>query len=457
METELETQEEVNLLQSLLARRLVTDDIYLGYPELRNGLSENQLVMTINLLKRLSDDRWWHRAWTFQEEYLSSTKMSLLIPHIPCLKKTGNFGIIPGEMVVSVSCFREEATWFLLAVEQWAEEEQQLECEKLRTIFGKYNIEYLFVEKAQNRAMSSRIFSDLQMRDITNESDRLPIAANSCDFAIRLPPSLVKEENYSLGLCALAMYLLNGEIFRNDSNIRTMPTAMSLSEYLHYISFERFIPPVEDKELTYLKGCRFYNPSFSRLGVHTEGHLWEITDIIDTNYWELPRGRSQHRPKNRLNDFQRRCLRLLANVISKTDDGNGSLADMLRHHLCSDETVRSTLSLTPSKRHKDRGAKMLVEAIEKGEPLLLASTEWPDSPTGIFVGSLELESRVFTSWHDEEGRDGRRRQTHVSLEVEVDEADNPPILRTVNWANGLVFFTQKEWVEVVFGWPAAWL
>ena len=88
----------------------------------------------------------------------------------------------------------------------------------------------------------------------------------------------VGATDYSLSLCILPLYLLNGEIIQNgrednkrlSSNIFQYPTEHSLD------SFE---PPVSKKELTFIKSCCFVDVELSLGGTLTTGWLWKMHKI----------------------------------------------------------------------------------------------------------------------------------------------------------------------------------
>jgi hypothetical protein len=52
-------------------------------------------------------------------------------------------------------------------------------------------------------------------------------------------PSILYS-GHSVELCLLTMYLLNGEIMRNDRQIRKLPMEMDISNYMQYISLNKF-------------------------------------------------------------------------------------------------------------------------------------------------------------------------------------------------------------------------
>lgn len=250
------------------------------------------------------------------------------------------------------------------------------------------------------------------------------------------------------------MYLLNGELVDNTNAFTEIPNEPIGLGYIHDISFNRFDPPVGDKQLTWLKSCRLHDVSLSRQGISTKGHLWKICNIMHTREWPKPPRWSRKRTANGLNDFQRDCLNQLAGELWHANGGYQPLAFKLWQYLDEDEHTQAHL-VSPTKEYTDLMAETVVEAIRVGDPLQIASTNGSTQASGIFVG---LPSTAFTSWHAGSEAIGRERRSHVSLEVKVEAAaKGAQLLRITNWVNGLVFFSQRERVEVVFGWPSAWL
>ena len=72
----------------------------------------------LNLLVYLMADHWWKRRWIFQEEYCSSGKMQLLIPHMTRIEKDGmqeTLSAVPGEVLIKAANFRKQVTLFCLS------------------------------------------------------------------------------------------------------------------------------------------------------------------------------------------------------------------------------------------------------------------------------------------------------------------------------------------------------
>ncbi len=174
----LESQDEADKLEELLMGRFVKLDQE-GYPRLARPARSRNSLSLFKVLQRLHADRWWTRAWIFQEKYLSSTNMHLLIRCKPGVKAKGEFGILQGEMCVNAANFREQATLFLLAFKQECNCKLTEKCAILLKRFGKYNIQYHFQHDARGKAMSPRIIADIQRRRLEQPFDRLPIVATA--------------------------------------------------------------------------------------------------------------------------------------------------------------------------------------------------------------------------------------------------------------------------------------
>lgn len=224
-------QEEVDLLQALLSGSLVSDRNKDG--EHTGGLlltcNSKQVNSTLQLLSCIRKDRWWTRAWIFQEEYLAGLWMKLLIRHQPDATKRQfhDFGTLDGELCISACNFREKAT-LLLAIPQDHTKHGSLDHDpdSLLEAFGRYNVLYQRRERHANRAMSSRIFADAWRRKVTEPYDQLPIVANACGYAYRFAANALQEkygDSSKLNACALTMFLRNGEIIADVKELCPCP------------------------------------------------------------------------------------------------------------------------------------------------------------------------------------------------------------------------------------------
>jgi hypothetical protein len=450
---------------------------------LKSSCNDSTIERIMSLLGLISQDLWWKRAWIFQEDYLGEPRMVLLIPHsLQIASQLENFAqqqskkaplwVIEGEICINASVLRRQATIFLLALRARLPQQYGIQCNTLLNCFGKYNVLYRYEESAMRKAMSSRIFADLAIREITEQYmyDFLPIAANSCDYELRFNSKIMKTLPYSVGLCGLAMYLRNGEIIANDDeSTRAVPTEISLSKYLDIISFGAFDPPVGDRELTWLKDCRLSKVRLSETGTHTTGHLWRVHNHFNIARWRHPSPPSDESHEREWDDYERGCLRKLAVSIhnaamnEETDIQPTLLPELLERYLDDFWVPLGSREATSAQAHMRLMASEIVRAVydEKCEWLSLAVLEGSGNTAyAIFVGEHDNDSLMFTSWSSgkKPDKDDRHRTRHVSLKVRAETAQKGQVLRLTDWVNGLALFfgNGHEQQEVVFGWPAAW-
>lgn len=467
-------QEELDLLHALLSGSLVLDrnedGDQTGVPVLTCNSTSTE--STLKLLSHVRKDRWWTRAWIFQEEYLGGLQMKLLIRHEPdaIKRESHDFGTLDGEICMSACHFREEATRFLLAVSRDDTRHDSLEHgpESLLEVFGKYNVLYYLGERHANRAMSSRIFTDVWQREVTEPYDRLPVVANACDYAYRFSASALQEKygnTDKLNACALTMYLRNGEVITDAEEITSLPDPADLSSYLERISFKNFDPPVYGKQLTWLKRCRFSDVRLRKCGIETKGYLWRKYESIDTSNC----GRRRHPPQlgrptwdKRLMDCHRDRLLDLADYLFECDGEFRAkrriAARYLREFVQEDSGAEHPLD--SPKTYMNQMAKKIVQAIYKGDQLVIADLGKFKEAVAIFVSPREMKLLwAFTSWHNDlkPDDDGRRRVRHLSLHVEIDDSNDVlPHMRNKGWVNGLAFFKKVPVSNVVVRWPEAW-
>ncbi|KAI0974564.1 heterokaryon incompatibility protein-domain-containing protein [Xylaria arbuscula] len=273
----IQTVEELGLIVSLLF----------------GDVEEQNESAALDLLNEITSDLWWQRAWTFQEDYRASTRMTLLIPHTSNLehrKQTTRdvsnrplLGTLAGEICIKSADFRKCATHFCLRYRQ-KRPEMQAVCNKILTTAGKYNV-LLQDDNLSNaytsisRSMTPTILADISQRGILAESDRLAIAANCCGFTIRLDTAALNKRGCSLSLSMLALCLLNGEIIENHPQRHRGTLKDSIFTYLMKQSLRSFRPPV-DEALTFIKSCRFVDPVLTHAGIQTRGILWRLGKVI---------------------------------------------------------------------------------------------------------------------------------------------------------------------------------
>ena len=312
--------------------------------------------------------------------------------------------------------------------------------------------------------MSWMIFADIGDRRVSRKYDILPIAANCIDYAVRLNSqalALRKPSRHSVGLCALTMYLLNGELIHNYKANSKSPTAMSASEYLKHISFSEFDPPVGSGHLTWLKSCRLSNVNLRQDGIHTRGHIWKVYDHFDIDQWPdaeftpikpSESGLDSHE-RDRLSQFAGRLWRAESSGINMTRDSQ--LPELISRHLEKDFTSNES---SATKQYMDTMAGEIVRAIDEDTEttLSLATLEGSKEAFAVFVGFRPKGTRIFTSWSSGLDEDNRERTRHVSVEVALVKKVIQPLLECTGWMNGLAFWEGHAQKEAIFCWPAMW-
>lgn len=469
----------VRSLASLLRGKLVESrrrDAYLVLAK----YDKKDISIMLDLLELLQTDRLWQRAWTYQEEYLGGRRMELLIRHAFGLEtvkreafaalvkykkdhRRGKF--IEGEICISASRFRLQATRFLLALakDRRTSYAMRKRCDPLLACFGKYNIIYRETE-AEGRAMSWMIFADIGDRCVSRKYDTLPIAANCIDYARRLKSQALaveKPSRHSVGSCALTMYLLNGELIHNYKANSKSPTAMSASEYLKHISFSDFDPPVGSGQLTWLKSCRLSNVDLRQDGRHTRGHIWKVYDHFDIDQWPKAKSTPMKPFESGLEPNERDRLSQLAERLRRAEDSrknmtrDSQLPKLIEVYLRKDFPSKKS---SAAKHYMDTMAGEIVRAIDEDteETLSLAKLEGSDKAFAVFVGFRPEGTRIFTSWSSGLDEDNRERTRHVSVEVTLMKKVIPPLLECTGWINGLTFWEGHAQKEAIFCWPARW-
>lgn len=481
MATVLDTEDDIRLLWALLGGRLTSDDS----ADIFCDTQDTEQVM--GLLERFADDRWWSRAWIFQEEYLAGTRMNVLIRHSPVLEEykrqecTNEIADeeeedveddedvgdeddhIEEEICFSAVDFRQETTLFLLALQRVSCMEEQQRIADLLKVFGKYNVLYHPTASANTKAMSCRIIAEIHKRGIGKEYDLLSIAANSCGHTNRFDANEMAKSPYSVNLCTLAIMLINGEIITNDDKNLPLPTEMGIGEYLDHISFDQFDPPVAARELSWLKNCRFPYPKLVPSGIRTEGYLWRVEMEVRTHTWGPPlRPHPWKSSAYGLKNRQRACLlQLLKNLRKRRHCGK--LAKHLQEYLEQDLKLQRSpgeARKAAVKRYKDLMAHEVCNAIENCQTLYLAAIDGTSEIKAIFVGPGNRNASVFTAWSHGMDEDGRTQIRHLSLNVRIEKQvgrERIPRLKIQHWVNGLVFFTRDDQARVIVSWSETWL
>lgn len=431
-----------------------------GY-KLERGTTIARAWNVIQLLDTITRDKWWTRAWTFQENYRGGGKMCLLMPHSPSLERVkakvnkvskNLFGNLNGELVIGSVQFSEEATKLCLAFLAYRSpsHSQKEAAKRILSAAGRYSI----ILGEQN-SMSPTVISDVDQRDTAEPGNRLAIVANCCGYDVRLESNVVDVQGHDAGLSTLVMFILNGEILQNTPDGGPLDvdecSGLTAVEFLQRHAFRRFNPPTEDYQLTFNKGCRFVNVSLEPDGVHTSGCIWKLRQPEI----EFPRRKSKQ-----WNDID--ALRRLRDCIRERPHRQDELANELDKHV---RQMRRPPK-DAAEVHKAYMTTALASAMREGKPLRLGyrpdSSERFSPPMGIFIcpdgpGQDGRPEYVFTSFK-EKADSGPSAYTndvdkYVSLQVGVESNETgPPRLFAKAWINGLYFATEMA-EEVVFPLP----
>lgn len=112
--------------------------------------------------------------------------MQILIRRKQGLLAESRFGYLHGEICHNAVQSRKQATLFLLAFKRKAHHRLAKKCTRMLKRIGGNEIQHRFQQDAKRIAMSPRVFADIQQSGLEKPFDRLPIVANSCDYAVRL-------------------------------------------------------------------------------------------------------------------------------------------------------------------------------------------------------------------------------------------------------------------------------
>jgi hypothetical protein len=445
--TPLVTQEEVDLLQDLVTRRvfLIPDDT--DEPILASHRVDIQKIQRL-ISKILGDER-WSRGWIFQEDHLASATMTLLLPCDDALKvyddAYSNHGKLSGEVQVNVKKFREAVTMFCLASKEPAK------SSPTREFLGKvkqYKIwnKVVYNDKTPGRrhrphvrlwsdeggrdsagfsvintwktysniniypTMTNSILDDICSRSLANEEDRIAILANALRYSKRLDTSktspIIKTGQYSLSVAMLAQILVNGEILEN-SGYEYLPEVgimdHTLQSYLRRYEF-RFNAPNFRYEQSFINQCRFRSPVITHQGIKTKGFLYKILPLYepgnrdtqtctvrlsDRDRYQLralscdPRAR--YLPTGRkLNDVAHAAINIVIKKLEKFWP-EGGLAEFLQEHLALD--LESSGNTTLSAQYVLDMMSAVCQALRDDRELCLArlASDLKYEPNALFI------------------------------------------------------------------------
>ncbi|KAI3317878.1 heterokaryon incompatibility protein-domain-containing protein [Xylariaceae sp. AK1471] len=439
------TLAELKLLAGLMTWWKLIDKPRFGFTFSSPPLRQDKRK-TLKLLEAMVSDMWWTRAWTYQENYRAGTNMKLLIPHcISCEGSLENYSNeyieiwkdLPGEIVLSSTKFHKAATAFCLAFEHPPDDLLKVR-ELVLERAGNYTL--LLKEPGRlghdlaRRSMSPSIVTAIEKRQLSVPFDRLPIIANCCQYSLRLDSTELMKRGHSLSLAILALFLLNGEILRNELNHRAgVSNTLNITGFLDKQAFCQYSPPKSAYGLTYNKSCRFIDVELTNDGIKTQGHLWKLGCCMDTS--EFPQRRPYVENNGYLKLDDQRWLGLLANEIDKRVKSDLS-KDILKY-LEQGKLIRLAVLVDPSGGYsRYRG----IFICNDSRPQCL--------PKYVFTASREM-----AAGNDKDLTNDTDR--HVSIEVDCeDETRRPPFLHTRGWIHGLCFFYRCPRIEAIFPWPS---
>jgi hypothetical protein len=459
---ELRTGSELELLRWILSGELVDGDRQF---RLSGAAPAHVASGALSLLSEITEDSWWCRAWTFQENYRGGTRIQLLIRHDQSLERQKRrypyFGNLSCELCIPAVEFSEEATRLCLALLETAQPPDEQRIHKVLRAAGKYSLTL-----PGSSSMTPTVISDVEARGLSKPWDRLAIVANCCRYPVRLDGGALSRQRCSPSLSVLAMCLLNGEILDNGNDNGVRAAELTASGFLKRLMFQRFNAPQDDaRRLTFNKGCRLADVELKASGIATTGHLWELSYVVDTANFP-PKLPWIDQPNGRLSSDQRRCLLQLANHLGLRHKW---LARRIVRYLDADARARNHYSSSFTDTYLHRMAGELAAAIKARRKLRLgriwdegrpspyrAIFVWPDRSDGpsplpsAFIFTSVRQADPGTHMYDSNDID-----CHVSLVVDkpLGGGDGAWRLRIRSWLLGICFFERCPLTSVVFPWP----
>jgi len=482
------------------------------------GTSRQTALAAMQLLKDITDDLWWTRGWTYQENYRAFLKMVLLVPHDPALNRRKDkrlFGSLSGQLCIPSQDFHARATKFCLAFhaqyygpgDQRLYDSVMLRTKSYRTLSDE---QIALGQVASPQAMSPIIFGDVIQRDLTRVWDRIPIIANCCYYTALLDSEGLEEAGESLSLSILALYLMNGEILANhlkdhaDVERTRELTAVAFIQSQSYQWFRSIsLEGGRSRNLCFIKGCRFL-PTLMIEGILTKGHLWAIEKLVRSEDLRPQRHRRRGTLESQLDyiadrlrdigeDWIASQLDLVTAKKPKTFSQNWKawMAENLVSALNGGRDLKVGIArlVNPKRPDRDNGALFVMEEEEDSSvPDLLSelfshgssdnessvsghsetdseeesSSEESAESESISVEELEEEEQtlVFTSFRERESdwaAELNDLDRYVSMAVTCDDVGSrtPRLRTTKKWIWGLNFFPGQPLQDVMFPWPEA--
>jgi hypothetical protein len=448
--------------------------------ELELLISVQEANSVLELIEMILRDNWWHRAWIFQEEFLASNNMILLLP---CsLDRTGLFeneenvdlfGKTAGEIEVRALNFRTETTTFCLALSRHADKGGQDRCSEILKFARRYTFLYRTKYAAAGpssvvHAMSPAIFDDIGSRGITVPSDIMAIAANCCRYVARLNSKVLNDTGESLSVAILTLFLMNGEILRHD----TPRQAVLRQTVLECLRTEKLHvhPPMPAGELIFIKNCRLSSVKMTTGGIMTRGVLSRLDKRIKVKLspseQNLYLSNNDVKDIKTLNEAERRLLQALARHLESIRVQGGDAFPKLLRKFSAEEGTDHATQYWSSQHIKIMMAKCVCRAIAELRPLWLARVHIQGSWTpylGVFVPDDPFMDSATAFAFTSLGSDNEYKNSGVKLarknnrlaSLEVGFAPDTLQIVPKRWMNGLWFFNNKDHPkDFVIPWPS---
>ncbi|KAK2601570.1 hypothetical protein QQS21_004888 [Conoideocrella luteorostrata] len=466
---QLTVESELHVLAQILSGHLVRK-ISDGEFRLSEATSMHEAKKALWLLGDITHDKWWERAWTFQENYRGGSRMRLLITHNRSLEllklQYQIFGEIPGELCIPSVKFSAQATQLCLAIRAAAGCLRSDDQQRIDTVLRAAGRYASMLPKSS--CMTPTVIADIEMRGLLKPWDRLALIANCCQYPVRLDTEALCRLGQSLSLSALAMCLINGEILDNSNDDTTSVAGLTASELLKKLLFRGFTAPGDDnRPLTFNKGCRLTDVMLTPCGLVTKGHLWKLGHVIKTSTFS-PKLPWIDDPRGHLTLEERKTLLKLVSYLS--DRGYRPLAERLHDYLDYDAKAGGEFT-SFTEMYLNRMAVGIAATIRAGQNLRLGCiwNERQQSPyraifiwTGAGAETTDQapEDYVFTAARQGDpgsyGHDANDIDRHVSLQVDFNGRPGRsglPQLHVRRWLLGICFFDECPRSEVVFPWP----
>lgn len=475
----IQSEEEMETLSDILRGAMVKRQAGCA---LANKAEYSQARKMLDLLYEITKDKWWRRAWTFQENYRAGMKMTLLFHHVPGLEKakrslrTGNkptFGVVPRELSVQSVEFSKRATRLCLAFRghHFVTSEDEEKIKYILNTAGRYKLLL-----SASSSMSGNIVSDVLNREVSVRWDCLSIIANCCQYATRLDTTRLQQGGKagpSLEISILALRLLNGEILKNDEPSETVGSMIEKMNGLFFDDFQA--PEGMKKRLTFNKSCRFVDAKFTETGIVTRGHLWKLGETLRAPRSSPRLPQPTRKGEGQFSDYERSRLRQLAEVVrAKKGRKHADIYDDMRDFLEEDASVDEEESF--SLKYRRLMAREAVRAMDADQALSLGYlcdlSGAPTTARAIFIRDQKFDEadsflghddngleHVFTSlWREQEPDEeylANDLDHHVSLGVRLSDGDYPGPMRLYSkeWVLGLCFFKGAVTYDVLFPWP----